>query len=70
MGNEDENGISTANWISVEERLPEKPYRIVIAYMPEFPGGMKSIKTMTMNDALWSCVTHWMPLPPAPDDRL
>lgn len=67
------NGVTVQRWIPVTERLPEKwgEYLVMIEgdtvsttlyyewadkYWFDFPNGRKFV------------VTHWMPLPPAPED--
>ena len=76
------HGVTVQEWISVDDRLPENDV-MVIGYTPcdgfMFVGyyheeqkydwkvwrivtAMRSTKVMTKK------VTHWMPLPPAPED--
>lgn len=59
-------------WISVEERLPPKKQN-VLAYSPE-----SGVAEADYGDGFWMQyrwsavmrgVTHWMPLPEAPDSR-
>jgi hypothetical protein len=59
-------------WISVGERLPEGTQRIFVMYM----SGAISVATKFGNGELrtiglpagWESITHWMPLPPVPED--
>ncbi len=67
-------------WISVEERLPEPPdkpleQRRVIVSCPDYWNGEAQFGTYINQAGLWQIygspskwdVTHWMPLPPAPE---
>ena len=62
-------------WISVEERRPE-PWKRVLATDGIFVGEAYRTSTDTwrrydgiaMRDCLGSIVTHWMPLPEAPEE--
>lgn len=67
-----DNGVTVQEWISVNDRLPEDNER-VIAYRPNEPE-TSAYKYCVMWG--WSVksslkhrgITHWMPLPPAPED--
>ena len=62
-------------WISVEERRPE-PWKRVLATDGIFAGEAYHTSTDTwrrydgiaMRDCLGSIVTHWMPMPEAPEE--
>ena len=59
-------------WISVKDRLPENNTRVVVCYNNPIDGE----KTVS-SDVFWKghwvrfgeTVTHWMPLPPAPEEN-
>ncbi len=64
--------MSESTWISVKERLPEKP-----AWYPTLPNDVKanfgnpwSMHLFDMKSPFPSYVTHWfdVPPPPAPED--
>ena len=67
--NEAENlyneGYRKQEWISVDERLPEKLQRVLINY-----NGNVCISWLNANSTWFECwnnqVTHWMPLPEPP----
>lgn len=71
------------NWISVEERLPEKGGSYFVYPRPEIEGreyyeaiyGVKFSDFILRSDdehSFWcvtSDVTHWLPVPMSPDNR-
>ena len=66
-----------SEWISVKERLPEKPGEYLVAYhpcywdnvQPEFRVGIDSFRGKTAwAKKKYQCVTHWMPLPEPPEE--
>lgn len=82
-----EDSIMTNNWISVTERLPEKPeYDWVLVQTKMISEGYYCVPHIAeLVNGLWQSdcyeglpleetagvkVTHWMPLPPAPDEMV
>ena len=70
------NGVTVQEWISVKDRLPEDGgYVVCIAkrnpfsrFMPMVARIEKNGWVNPMTEQYISEVTHWMPLPPAPED--
>ncbi len=70
------NGVTVQEWISVKERLPEVGgYVVCIAKRNPFSRFMPMVARIEKNgwvnpitEQYISEVTHWMPLPPAPED--
>ena len=75
----------TPQWISVEERLPEKNGTYLV-YAPTYSGGSSSaldcvggVMFSRFKNKKWSieagyykrpnCVTHWMPMPEPPNGK-
>jgi len=57
------------DWISVEDRLPEKgDYSVLIAYDNGSVEDGKACCVIQMAhvEDKWPCATHWMPLPKPP----
>ena len=58
-----------SEWISVDERLPEIPDRVLV-YVNASHLSETAIDTDRISDGRWvrwgTLVTHWMPLPEAP----
>ena len=59
-------------WISVEERLPEKGrYHIMVWSQKSKVAAIILVATLLVN-VKWNSTgrnyTHWMPLPPAPEE--
>ena len=68
------NGVTIQRWIPVTERLPDSGKR-VLAYKNHKDGKIVFWAKHWNNkwfDMEWNCyrygVTHWMPLPPVPED--
>ena len=72
-----DNGVTVPEWISVDDRLPE-PFVSVLVHMP----GEKPFPTVRegfiSNDGIWQSamfrrepgeVTHWQPMPLAPEEN-
>ena len=70
------NGVTVQKWISVDDRLPEAGgYVVCIAKRNPFSRFMPMVARIEKNgwvnpitEQYISEVTHWMPLPPAPED--
>ena len=68
--------LEKSRWISVEERLPETSGDVII-YFDRCGGEIgigyrsKDKDAWIMNNGFMCCykVTHWMPLPDAPESR-
>ena len=71
-----DNGVTVQEWISVDDRLPEVGgYVVCIAKRNPFSRFMPMVARIEKNglvnpitEQYISEVTHWMPLPPAPED--
>ena len=53
-------------WIPVEERLPDENMYVLVAQK----NGFYNVRLRRRDTGRWStgaAITHWMPLPPAPD---
>ena len=70
------NGVTVQEWISVKERLPEND-QWVLCFMKDKAFGTFRVFQWNYIDWQWNDgnewydekdVTHWMPLPPAPED--
>ena len=70
------NGVTVQEWIPVDDRLPEAGgYVVCIAKRNPFSRFMPMVARIEKNgwvnpitEQYISEVTHWMPLPPAPED--
>lgn len=66
---EKESGVTVQEWISVEDRLPDKPMRCLV-YTKR--GGYCGYDITYYNQGFYSeysKVTHWMPLPKPPKEN-
>ena len=62
------NGVTVQEWISVEDRLPEKDEIVIICTDKNFiyAGELIGDTWFLDNDSWTETVTHWMPLPQPP----
>lgn len=66
--------LQSPRWVSVTERLPEEGQYVLVSYM-SISGAMRAVSYWFSDDrnkVRWGgeielFVTHWMPLPPAPE---
>lgn len=60
-------------WISVEERLPDKGFldkEIIVCKLNRFGGQYVYVtRFWGTHSALWNNITHWMPLPEPPKEK-
>ena len=63
-----ENGVTVQEWISVDDRLPEKDEIVIICTDENFiyAGELVGDTWFLDNDSWTATVTHWMPLPEPP----
>ncbi len=62
------NGVTVQEWISVNDRLPEKDEIVIICTDKNFiyAGELIGDTWFLDNDSWTATVTHWMPLPAPP----
>ena len=62
------NGVTVQEWISVDDRLPEKDEIVIICTDKNFiyAGELIGDTWFLDNDSWTATVTHWMPLPAPP----
>ena len=60
------NGITVQEWISVDDRLPDKPMKCLVYTKRGDCGGYEITYYNQGFYLQYSNVTHWMPLPTAP----
>ena len=62
------NGVTVQEWISVDDRLPEKDEIVIICTDENFiyAGELVGDTWFLDNDSWTATVTHWMPLPQPP----
>ena len=62
------NGVTVQEWISVDDRLPEKDEIVIICTDENFiyAGELVGDTWFLDNDSWTATVTHWMPLPLPP----
>ena len=58
------------NWISVKDKLPEEDGSCLIVIQPDIGKAWVKITDYCVDEKLAPYVTHWMPLPDPPEDRL
>ena len=61
------NGVTLQKWIPVTERLPEKESTVLVYRADEGIELCKYYPRLTVEIGDWDNVTHWMPLPEAPE---
>ena len=63
-----DNGVTVQEWISVDDRLPEKDEIVIICTDENFiyAGELIGDTWFLDNDSWTETVTHWMPLPEPP----
>ena len=64
------HGVTVQEWISVKDRLPDDDEVVIICTDKNFvyAGELIGDTWFLDNDSWTATVTHWMPLPPAPED--
>ena len=69
------NGVTVQEWISVDDRLPEEKANCIVYYQHAYcdNDGYWAIGMCFYDGEKFRAdpaykVTHWMPLPPAPED--
>ena len=60
------NGITVQEWISVDDRLPDKPMKCLVYTKRGECGGYEITYYNQGFNLQYSNVTHWMPLPQPP----
>ena len=60
------NGVTVQEWISVDDRLPDKPMKCLVYTKRGDCGGYEITYYNQGFYLQYSNVTHWMPLPTAP----
>lgn len=66
--------IEESEWISVKERLPDD-FCVVLVYCPQFDNIYRVFREsdawhqFSTSDILMQAVTHWRPLPKAPESE-
>ena len=62
------HGVTVQEWISVDDRLPEKDEIVIICTDENFiyAGELVGDTWFLDNDSWTATVTHWMPLPEPP----
>ena len=62
------HGVTVQEWISVDDRLPEKDEIVIICADENFiyAGELVGDTWFLDNDSWTATVTHWMPLPQPP----
>ena len=61
-----DNGVTVQEWISVKDRLPDKPMKCLVYTKRGDCGGYEITYYNKGFYLQYSNVTHWMPLPTAP----
>ena len=60
------NGVTVQEWISVDDRLPDKPMKCLVYTKRGECGGYEITYYNQGFNLQYSNVTHWMPLPLEP----
>ena len=60
------NGVTVQEWISADDRLPDKPMKCLVYTKRGECGGYEITYYNQGFHLQYSNVTHWMPLPTAP----
>lgn len=60
------NGVTVQEWISVDDRLPDKPMKCLVYTKRGECGGYEITYYNQGFNLQYSNVTHWMPLPQPP----
>ena len=61
-----DSGVTVQEWISVDDRLPDKPMKCLVYTKRGDCGGYEITYYNQGFYLQYSNVTHWMPLPPFP----
>ena len=61
------NGVTVQEWISVKDRVPEKPMKCLVYTKRGEYGGYEITYYNEGFYLQYANVTHWMPLPDEPD---
>ena len=67
------NGVTVQEWISVKDRLPEVGKKVLV-YCKENKNDYEigaysdTYRGFFVRQTWYENITHWMPLPPAPED--
>ena len=60
------NGVTVQEWVSVDDRLPDKPMKCLVYTKRGECGGYEITYYNQGFNLQYSNVTHWMPLPHPP----
>ena len=60
------NGVTVQEWISVDDRLPDKPMKCLVYTKRGECGGYEITYYNQGFNLQYSNVTHWMPIPQPP----
>ena len=62
------HGVTVQEWISVKDRLPEQGQEIIVYCGGVLKPTVFAYQFWNKHYDSWARITHWMPLPPAPED--